>query len=194
MGKKCPWEGCGYEDNRPDWEWCYRCGRSLDAGPEEARIPGGAEITGPPPPVIRIEQPVAQQPPEAPDPAKAETPAVTPGTSTPRKPAKLQLIDQGQVVREIPLRKDSVQIGRMDFDLNIFPDIDLSDYDPYCYVSRKHARIFWQDTKYCIEDEPKSVSKPRINRKVMDSGSTVELKDGDEIILGKVFLVFKLGS
>ncbi len=85
------------------------------------------------------------------------------------------------------------QIGRWDADGGIFPDIDLDADDPEAKVSRRHARITLREGKYFLEDLG-STNGTFVNRgKRLLPGHVQPLQDGDEIIVGKTFLRFRIG-
>lgn len=50
------------------------------------------------------------------------------------------------------LQKDQNLVGRRDPMSNIFPEIDLSKYDPQTKISRRHARIWRDGANYLVED------------------------------------------
>ncbi|HSI87650.1 MAG TPA: protein kinase [Pyrinomonadaceae bacterium] len=50
------------------------------------------------------------------------------------------------------LQKDENLVGRRDPMSNIFPEVDLSKYDPQTKISRRHARIWRDGTNYLVED------------------------------------------
>ena len=84
------------------------------------------------------------------------------------------------------------QIGRWDADGGIFPDVDLDTDDPEAKVSRRHARITFRDGQYLLEDLG-STNGTFVNRgRRLSPGTRQSLKDGDEIIVGKTFLRFRL--
>lgn len=84
------------------------------------------------------------------------------------------------------------QIGRWDADGGIFPDVDLDTDDPEAKVSRRHARISFRDGQYFLEDLG-STNGTFVNRgRRLSPGTRQALKDGDEIIVGKTFLRFRL--
>ncbi|MEO8649585.1 MAG: FHA domain-containing serine/threonine-protein kinase [Acidobacteriota bacterium] len=51
-----------------------------------------------------------------------------------------------------PLQKDENLLGRRDPMSNIFPEVDLSKYDPQTKISRRHARIWREGNKFLLED------------------------------------------
>ena len=84
------------------------------------------------------------------------------------------------------------QIGRWDADGGIFPDVDLDSDDPEAKVSRSHARINFRDGQYFLEDLG-STNGTFVNRgRRLSPGTRQALNDGDEIIVGKTFLRFRL--
>lgn len=94
------------------------------------------------------------------------------------------------------LQKDESLIGRRDPMSNIFPEVDLSKYDPQTKISRRHAKIWRDGTAFMLEDLGSS------NGTVID-GSTANLKlpahqpyklvNGDRIKVGDTKLHFVVG-
>ena len=104
--------------------------------------------------------------------------------------ARLVIQRGGQIGKEFPLTENDSLIGRWDADGGIFPDIDLDQDDPEAKVSRRHARIHWQNNQYAIEDLG-STNGTFVNRGPrLLPGNKQALKNGDEIIVGKTFLKF----
>lgn len=50
------------------------------------------------------------------------------------------------------LQKEENLLGRRDPMSNIFPEVDLSKYDPQTKISRRHARIWKQGDSFLVED------------------------------------------
>lgn len=85
-------------------------------------------------------------------------------------------------------------IGRWDADNGVFPDIDLDAFDPEAKVSRRHARIRMADGNYTIEDLG-STNGTYLNRgRRLIPGMPQVIRSGDEVIVGKTFLRFKIGE
>ncbi|MBS1796368.1 MAG: FHA domain-containing protein [Acidobacteria bacterium] len=105
------------------------------------------------------------------------------------------IIERGTSVgRQFLLTADESLIGRWDADNGIFPDVDLDAHDPEAKVSRRHARIVHQNGRFSIEDLG-STNGTYINRgRRLIPGSPNLLNDGDEIIVGKTFLRFKVNK
>jgi serine/threonine-protein kinase len=113
---------------------------------------------------------------------------VPPSVVRPR--AKVVVVRGGRVGREFPVTDAEAMIGRWDAERGIFPEIDLDEEDPDAKVSRRHARIFYKDGRFWIEDLG-SLNGTFVNRGPrLGPGQAVPLRHGDEIIVGKTFLRF----
>lgn len=108
--------------------------------------------------------------------------------------AKL-VIERGQTAgKEFLFDGTETLVGRWDADNGIFPDVDLDADDPEAKVSRRHARILCEAGGFYIEDLG-STNGTFINRgRRLLPGNRQILEDGDEIIVGKTFLRFKMVS
>lgn len=96
--------------------------------------------------------------------------------------------------KKFPLSGAESNIGRWDADGGVFPDVDLDSDDPEAKVSRRHARIWLSNGTYLIEDLG-STNGTFINRgRRLAPGDRQPLKDGDEIIVGKTFLRFRVAK
>jgi FHA domain-containing protein len=114
-------------------------------------------------------------------------------TSSSDKAHAMLVIERGKSVgKQFLLNATESQIGRWDADGGVFPDVDLDSDDPEAKVSRRHARITMQDGNYFVEDLG-STNGTFVNRgKRLSPGARQPLADGDEIIVGKTFLRFRL--
>jgi pSer/pThr/pTyr-binding forkhead associated (FHA) protein len=87
--------------------------------------------------------------------------------------------------------KDDVLIGREDAASNIYPNVDLTPHGgEEGGVSRKHARIFFQNGQYMIEDLD-STNSTFVNRQRLTPKTPTPLNDNDEVRLGRVLLRFR---
>jgi len=94
--------------------------------------------------------------------------------------------------KKFQLSSPEANIGRWDADGGVFPDVDLDSDDPEAKVSRRHARISLRDGNYLIEDLG-STNGTFINRgRRLAPGDRHPLEDGDEIIVVKTFLRFRV--
>ncbi len=85
-------------------------------------------------------------------------------------------------------------VGRWDADNGVFPDIDLDAFDTEAKVSRRHARIRMQNGDYTIEDLG-STNGTYLNRgRRLIPGIPQVIKTGDELIVGKTFLRFRIAD
>src|ERR1700738_4353139 len=203
---------CGYE-NIDGLDYCDGCGAKLNASAGAPAGNGGASAgahmgeagsAGAAPAAAAPEEPATPPPSEAPTgeikqptagaaeanaaaaaPA-AEAPAAAATGSTAR--AKLQVVRGGRKGQEFPLEDGNNLIGRWDPETGAFPEVDLDQDDPEAKISRKHALIRFEAGKITVEDIG-SLNGTYVNRQPrLMPGNPVELKTGDEIIIGKTFL------
>ncbi|MBA2334247.1 MAG: FHA domain-containing protein [Blastocatellia bacterium] len=105
------------------------------------------------------------------------------------------IIERGDSVdMEFSLSAEESNIGRWDADNGIFPDVDLDAHDPDAKISRRHARIVRREDVYTIEDLG-STNGTFLNRgRRLMPGNPQILSEGDEIIVGKTFLRFRINK
>jgi hypothetical protein len=200
---------CGYE-NIDGLDYCDGCGAKLNAAapapagesggaaaPEAAAHPAPAEAAAEPPAEAPTTPPPSETPTgeikppaeanaaaAAPAPA-AEAPAAAAGATA---RAKLQVVRGGRKGQEFPLEDGNNLVGRWDPETGAFPEVDLDQDDPEAKISRKHALIRFEGGKITVEDIG-SLNGTYVNRQPrLMPGNPVELKMGDEIIIGKTFL------
>jgi len=115
-------------------------------------------------------------------------------------PLTAQLLIVGTNELEQPvyrLEKDENLVGRRDPQSNIFPEVDLSKYDPQTKISRRHARIWREGSEFMVEDLGSS-NGTFIMPVVSDSIRLLPhqpqlLTNGDKLRLGDTTLHFVLG-
>jgi len=117
--------------------------------------------------------------------------------SSPRLPtratAKLIVAGTTELDASYNLQKDSNLVGRTDPLSNIFPEIDLSRFDPNTKVSRRHARIWREGDAFLVEDLG-SVNGTVINDIIrLQPRQPRPLDSGDRIKLGETTLHFLVG-
>ncbi len=115
-------------------------------------------------------------------------------------PLTAQLLIIGTNELEQPafrLEKDENLVGRRDPQSNIFPEVDLSKYDPQTKISRRHARIWRQGGEFMVEDLGSSNGTyllPVVSDTVrLQPRQPQLLTNGDKIRLGDTTLHFILG-
>jgi len=110
-----------------------------------------------------------------------------------RPTAKLVVAGTTELDASFILQKDSNLVGRTDPHSNIFPEIDLSRFDPETKVSRRHARIWLEGDTFLVEDLG-SVNGTVINDSVRLAPRQPRVLDsGDKLRLGETTLHFLLG-
>jgi len=120
----------------------------------------------------------------------------TTAASSSRVTAQLLIVGTSDMVKPFVIDKENINIGRTDPHTGIFPEIDLTMYDPETKVSRKHARIYRQGEQFLIEDLG-SVNGTIINSINggsirLNAKSPRVLTNGDELKLGGTVLKFMM--
>jgi hypothetical protein len=99
---------------------------------------------------------------------------------------KLTIPDSGRDV-EVPLIRE-VTIGRLDAASASFPDVDLTSDDALEKgISRRHAKITRHGREVFIEDLG-SINGTFVNRKKLTPYLPEELRNGDQLHMGKLML------
>ncbi|HUQ33499.1 MAG TPA: protein kinase [Pyrinomonadaceae bacterium] len=110
-----------------------------------------------------------------------------------RATAKLIVAGTTELDVSYTLQKETNLLGRSDPQSNIFPEIDLSKFDPETKVSRRHARIWREGETFLIEDL-NSVNGTVINDAVrLAPRQPRVLESGDKLRLGETTLHFLVG-
>ena len=206
---------CGYE-NRDGLDYCDGCGAKLNAAAAGAPAAGGGAAAATPPSPAAEGAPAESAQEQATAPPAAELPGAAPAAEAPKadaptgelnKPAaapaapapsapsaaaafkaKFTVIRGGRKGQEFPLEDGNNLIGRWDPETGSFPEVDLDADDPEAKISRKHALLRIENGKITVEDIG-SLNGTYVNRgQRLQPGSPVDLKSGDEIIIGKTFL------
>jgi CRP-like cAMP-binding protein len=131
----------------------------------------------------------AAEMPEMPDidkPSKAPEGTV-PSTATAR--AYFVAKESGKIY---PVYKDEVLLGRYDSVTGHRPEVDLTDEDNNRNVSRRHARLLYKDQKFYIAEEIGTMNGTYINGNRIPTGVLTPIKDGDEVTLCRVPVIFKM--
>ena len=190
---------CSHE-NMDGLEYCDACGAKLPAGASTEPVPAA-------PAAAPVDAPEPSPPAEASIPTEEASGGVTDTVPTPPTPvpvsvptpsagtvqnAQLTILRGGMVGKVFPLQVGDNLIGRWDPDSGSFPEVDMEHDDPEARISRKHALIRVSD-KITIEDIG-SLNGTFVNRgRRLEPGSPAEVKDGDEIIVGKTFFKVSVG-
>ncbi|HTK38562.1 MAG TPA: protein kinase, partial [Pyrinomonadaceae bacterium] len=95
------------------------------------------------------------------------------------------------------LEKSDNLIGRRDPMSNIFPEVDLSRYDPQTKISRRHARIWREGNDYLVEDLGSSNGTTLLaaaNKSMrLLPHQPAPLTNGDQLRVGDTTLHFVIG-
>lgn len=114
----------------------------------------------------------------------------------PRDSARLLVLDKE--TREIRgtffLFKDSHLVGRTDAHSGIFPEIDLSAFDPLSKVSRRHARIWRTKEEFLLEDLNSANGTSVNDVEPVPPKQARPLRDGDILRVGDTRLIFREGA
>jgi len=190
---KCP--TCGTE-NLEGSQFCDECGATLSGSRYNSDVDSFAPAYAPPNfqsanvTSVGIPAMVEELKPEE------NQEASEPTDSQPAKGVHATLvIERGAAVgTEFNLTSEESNIGRWDADNGIFPDVDLDSHDPEAKVSRRHARIIQENGRYLLEDLG-STNGTFVNRgRRLIPGNRQPLNDGDEVIVGKTFLRFRINQ
>jgi eukaryotic-like serine/threonine-protein kinase len=115
------------------------------------------------------------------------------GSIPARSTAKLVVAGTTELDASFLLQKESNLVGRTDPLSNIFPEVDLSRFDPQTKVSRRHARIWREGETFMVEDLG-SVNGTVINDLIrLEPRQPRVLDSGDRIRMGETTLHFLLG-
>jgi len=110
-----------------------------------------------------------------------------------RATAKLIVAGTTELDASFLLQKESNLVGRTDPLSNIFPEVDLSRFDPQTKVSRRHARIWREGEAFMVEDLG-SVNGTVINDMIrLEPRQPRALDSGDRIKMGETTLHFLVG-
>jgi serine/threonine-protein kinase len=111
--------------------------------------------------------------------------------------AKLMILGTNELESPVfNLDKEENLLGRRDPMSNIFPEVDLSKFDPQTKISRRHARIWRDGSIYMVEDLGSSngtVVIPAVSETIrLQPHHPHVLANGDKIRLGDTTLHFAL--
>jgi hypothetical protein len=189
--KPCP--SCGKQNNDTA-RFCEECGSKFAAQPADIHETREPLSRAPSSPGFRASSVTSVGvPPIVESNGTKEEAASSPAAELPSGVHSLLIIERGGGQNsEFPLSNEESQIGRWDADNGIFPDVDLDAFDSDAKVSRRHARVIYRKGSHMVEDLG-STNGTFVNRgRRLLPGSPQVLNDGDEIIVGKTFLRFKV--
>ncbi len=92
--------------------------------------------------------------------------------------------------RWVPIKFKETYIGRKDLTSGFVPDVDLTEEDPERFVSRRHAKIIFRENKFFVTEEIGAMNGTFLNGEKVNPGTYYPLKNGDELTLSLVTLIF----
>ena len=93
-----------------------------------------------------------------------------------------------------PIFKSDALIGRYDSVTGMHPEIDLSAEDQSRNISRRHARLVIKDGRFFVAEEIGTMNGTFLNGQKLANGVLTPIADGDELVLCRVPLTFKLSA
>ena len=118
-------------------------------------------------------------------------PSACRGSAPPQSPPPPKLVVEADNDAFDLTGKSEMLIGREDPVSNIYPDVDLTNHGgEEGGVSRLHAKIYMQGSQYMVEDQ-NSTNFTFVNKQKLAPKTPTPIKEGDEIRLGRVALLFK---
>lgn len=189
-------ERCGTE-NLDGSRYCDECGAAMWLAGRASELTGSPEQNNGGDSNGRREASasVARSARPAGQPAISQRQTSSPPVTSDKKVHAVLVIERGSSAgKQFSLSDDDANIGRWDAEGGVFPDVDLDSDDPEAKVSRRHARISRRNGQYAIEDLG-STNGTFVNRgRRLARGNSQPLQDGDEIIVGKTFLRFRVAK
>jgi CRP-like cAMP-binding protein len=142
---------------------------------------GLQEVRVPPPEVVNPSATLSE--------VKQPSTAQTSGAGTPAARAYFIGKSSGRVY---PVYKDEVLLGRYDSVTGGRPEVDLTQEDQNRNISRRHARLLLKSGQYFVAEEIGTMNGTYLNGKKLPTGVLTPIKDGDELLLCRVPLTFKV--
>src|SRR5262249_18956712 len=116
-------------------------------------------------------------------------PPVTAGTLQAEALAYFVSNNSGNV---FPVFKSDALIGRFDSVTGMGPEVDLTNEDQSRNISRRHARLVVKDSKYFVAEEIGTMNGTFLNGKKLATGVLTPVQDGDELVLCRLPLTFRV--
>jgi CRP-like cAMP-binding protein len=136
----------------------------------------------------KIAQVLARQGGDLPDEKEAES-RPTAGTVQSEAMAYFISASTGNV---FPVFKTDALIGRFDSVTGMHPEVDLTGEDQSRNISRRHARLVVKEGKFFVAEEIGTMNGTFLNGKKLANGVLTPIKDGDEFVLCRLALTFKV--
>ena len=91
-----------------------------------------------------------------------------------------------------PVFKSDALIGRFDSVTGLSPEVDLTGEDQSRNISRRHARVVHKEGQFFIAEEIGTMNGTFLNGTKLTNGVLTPVADGDELMLCRLPLTFKL--
>lgn len=91
-----------------------------------------------------------------------------------------------------PVFSNDALLGRFDSVTGMRPEIDLTNEDQSRNISRRHARLVIREGKHFVAEEIGTMNGTFLNGQKLPNGVLTPIKDGDELVLCRLVLNFKL--
>jgi CRP-like cAMP-binding protein len=91
-----------------------------------------------------------------------------------------------------PVFSNDALLGRFDSVTGMRPEVDLTNEDQSRNISRRHARLVIRDGKHFVAEEIGTMNGTFLNGQKLPNGVLTPIKDGDELVLCRLVLNFKL--
>ncbi len=106
------------------------------------------------------------------------------------KPLVLAQFMDEETLKVFPICKEITLIGRNDPVTGHTPDVDLTELDTVRSVSRRHARLIYNNGMFYLTEEPGTLNGTFVNNKKIQSGIQVPVKSGMIVGFGMIRLKF----
>jgi len=192
---------CGSE-NMDGLSFCGECGEELSDSAILPVLSPGIEVKAEPNSLSFGETPPSGSPFHSPPPedialevgttVAVETVQSQVGGVNPT-PARLVTKTAGNPVSEFALTEESCIVGKFDPDLGPV-EVDLEAFPDADYISRNHARIFWEDRCWKVEDNDSANGvflKRKQGSRFIKVTTAEVLEAGDEISFAKIRFIFQ---
>jgi len=106
-----------------------------------------------------------------------------------KPPVLAQFMDE-ETLKVYPIWKEITLIGRNDPVTGHTPDVDLTDLDTVRSVSRRHAKLIYNNGMFYLVEEPGTLNGTFVNNKKIQSGIQAPVKSGMIVGFGMIRLKF----
>jgi len=121
-----------------------------------------------------------------------EAPSAPQGTASTLQAEALAFFVSPTTGNVFPVFKSDALLGRFDSVTGTSPEIDLTNEDQSRNISRRHARLVIKDDQFFIAEEIGTMNGTFLNGGRLSNGVLTPISDGDELMLCRLALTFKL--